>query len=128
MIVNNGRLAFLDAQSAFNAALQLGLFDDDIPDDAANTLASYTESSFAGYARVTLGAVTAAALVGGRGQVTPVTMPVFTNAEAFDVVVYGWFLYDTTSGDIVAAHNVGATTIPAGLSLAVPLGITDTDC
>ena len=126
MIVNEGRVALQQERASYLATCYWALFTGNVADNAANTLSSYTEASFSGYARVLVGTMGAAALVSTRGQAVPNTAPVFTNSSGGGVTVYGSLLIAPDGTTLIDGHNFGAVTIPDGVSLTLGTAVSDT--
>lgn len=126
MIVNTGKIALLNLQLTALAAYEWRLFDSNTTITDATVFADLTEASFTGYAPVTVGTLGTASLVGSRAQTLPVVQPSWTNSGGSPTDFYVWGLVDPAGPTLVSATNIGLTTIPAGLTWALNVGITDT--
>jgi hypothetical protein len=125
MIVDTGSIALLNSQLAYLATCQWALFVNDQPDGRTNVLAQYVEAAWAGYARVTVGALGAPILVAPRAQSQPATQPTFTNTSGMAQTFFGWMLIDPTGTILIAAVNLGPTVLPNGLTYAINQSFTD---
>lgn len=126
MIVNDGKLALLGYQLDALELCEWRLFTDNETITSATVLSDLTEAAWTGYMAVVVGTLNSPAIVGGRASTTPASAPVFTNGSGSGVTFYGWMLVDTSLSKLIAATNLGATTIPAGQSVALTPTITDT--
>lgn len=125
MIVNNGKLKLLTAQLTYLAGLKWGLFTNNQTIIASTTFANLTEATWAGYAQVTAGTWGAAALVAGKAVTQPSAFPSFGNTSGSSQSFYGWFLLDPADTSLVAAVNVGLTSIAAGGNYPLVPSVTD---
>jgi hypothetical protein len=125
MIVDGGSIALLNAQLGYLAGCIWALFTNNVPDGRTNTLAMYTEAAWAGYARVMVGALGAPILVAPRAQSQPVTQPVFSNTSGAPQTFFGWMLLDPTATSLLAAVNLGPTTLPNGATFNINQTFTD---
>lgn len=126
MIVNTGAIKLLDSQASYLAGLSWALFTNNPTITNATVWADLTEASWTGYARVTVGTMGAAAIVSGRAQAAPVAQPSFTNTSGSAQSFFGWALIDAAAGPVlIAALNIGNTTLPDGLTYALNAAITD---
>jgi hypothetical protein len=126
MIVDEGKVRLLEEQIAALEVYQWGLASADTTIDRFTVFADLTECAFTGYARVTVGTLSAPVIVGTRAQTVPITQPSWTNGGGTDTDFFIWFLIDSTDDTLVSATNIGLTTIPAGLTWLLNAGITDT--
>jgi hypothetical protein len=131
VIVNQGKRFFDDAKAAelVAAGAVWGLTTSAhavvAGDTLASLLAAAPEATWTGYARVAISGPSAAVIVGTQAVVT-FTSPVFFNTDSADHTFRGWFLYDPTSGLLIAADDLGADlTITAGGSYALVPSLTD---
>lgn len=125
MITDVGAIALLTYQFSNLQSDVWGLFTNNVTITNSTVFANLTEAAWTGYARVTVGALNTATIVGGRASTTPTVQPTFTNGSAGGVTFYGWFLLDLSGNILIAAVNFGSTTIPAGLTFALTATITD---
>jgi hypothetical protein len=126
MIVDTGALALLTAQATYLASLAWALFTSNTTITTATVWGDLTEAGWAGYARQTVSTMGTATIVGGRAQASPISQPVFGNTSGSPQTFFGWALIDTTTGPtLIAAVNLGSTTIPAGLNYSLNAAITD---
>lgn len=127
MIVDEGKIALLECQYPTLVTYLWHLLATDEPVTADTVVGDLTEPVWDGYAPFPMGTLSPAVIVAGRARTSPTPLPSFDNAEAFSVTVYGYFLTDDTGLVLIAAHNFGATVIPAGQSLALAASVTDTN-
>lgn len=125
MIVMTGLLKLLDLQRTGLGGYEWWLFDNDATIVIGTVLADLNEASFTGYARQASAAWGASTSVTPRSQSVPATLPQFDNTGGSPTTIYGWALVTGDHATLIAAANIGATVIPAGLSLALSPGITD---
>ena len=129
MIVNTGKTRLLNAQITYLNGLYFGLFTSNTTISDSTTWSSLTEASWSGYARVAANNWGTPTLVTNTAQSLSAVTPLFTNSTGSSVTFFGWFLIDTSSGGpyLIAAVNMGSTSIPAGQSFGFAPGITDND-
>jgi hypothetical protein len=125
MIVNDGKVLLLDSQRTYLSALYWGLFTSNTTILAATVWSDLTEAVWTGYARVVAGTWGAPTIVSNVAVSTPTAQPTFTNTSGSSQNFYGWFLYDSSAGKLVAAVNVGLTALPNGASYPLAGSITD---
>ncbi len=125
MIVNDGKLLLLDSQRTYLAGLYWGLFTNNFTIANATVLANLTAAAWTGYAAVLAGTFGAPTLVSNVAVTVPSAQPIFTNTSGSSQTFYGWYLYDTAATKLVAAVNVGLTTLPNGASYPLSASITD---
>jgi hypothetical protein len=127
MIVDTGKTKLLDLQDAGLAAYKWRLFTNNFTITNATLLTDLTAAAWSGYADVTVGSVPPSTIVGTRASTVPLTPPVFSNLSLTSQTFYGWCLFDPSgAGTLIAAVNIGITTIPAGGTFALTPTITDT--
>lgn len=126
MIVNDGRVLLQESQRSYLATLYWGLFISNTTIAAGTVFADLTEAAWTGYSRVLAGTFAAATLVGTRGQTVPVSVPIFLNSSGGTETFYGWFLYDNAASKLVAAVNIGSTSIVDGGMFALAAAVSDT--
>jgi hypothetical protein len=114
MIVNSGKLKLLTQELTYLSGLVWGLFTNNITILNTNVWTDLVEASWAGYARVTAGTWGTPTLVGGKAVTQPNTFPSFTNSSGVNQQFYGWFLLDSATNTLIAAVNVGVTTLING--------------
>lgn len=126
MIVNGGKTFLLDLQETGLASCYWALFTSNTTITSATVRTDLTEAGWTSYARQPVSSYGASAIVGGRASVVP-TFPVFSNGSGSPVTFYVWGLVTLSSGGVlVAAENIGATSIAAGGSFALAPTFTDT--
>jgi hypothetical protein len=97
----------------------LMLFSNNVTVSNTDTLGTYTEASFTGYARVPIARSTfgTPTVSGSVATMLSSVVPTFTCTGGGGQTVYGWVLLGVTSGDIVAGQNFPAgRDITSGLS------------
>lgn len=126
MIVNTGAIKLLDGQASYLAGLAWALVTSNTTITTATVWTDLTEASWTGYSRATVGTMGGASIVGGRAQAAPVVQPIFNNSSGSAQTFFCWALIDPASGPtLIAAVNIGSTTIPDGLNYALNAAITD---
>lgn len=125
MIVNDGKLKLLDSQATYLSGLVWGLFTNNVTILATTTFAALTEAAWTGYARATVGAVGASSIVSGKATAQPTSQPSFGNGSGSTQTFFGWFLYDASAGKLIAAVNLGSTTLANGGTFPLATVFTD---
>lgn len=125
MITDEGAIQLLNYQLSSLANCHFALFTNNATISNATVKADLTLAAWSGYADVVCGSLNTPTTVGGRASTSPVVQPVFSNGSGGAVTFYGWCLYDNATGKLIAAQNVGATTIPAGTGYALTATLTD---
>jgi hypothetical protein len=125
VIVNDGKLKLLDSQASYLAGLAWGLFTNNVTILSTTTFAALTEAAWTGYARVTVGTMSASTIVAGKAAAQPVSQPSFGNTSGSTQTFFGWFLYDASNNKLVAAVNLGSTTLSSGATYPLSAVITD---
>jgi hypothetical protein len=125
MIVNDGKLKLLDTQATYLAGLVWGLFTSNTTISATTAWAALTEAAWSGYARVTVGTVGASTIVAGKAVSQPTAQPSFGNSSGSTQTFFGWFLYDPSASKLIAAVNLGSTTIANGATFPLSTAFTD---
>jgi hypothetical protein len=125
MIVNDGKLKLLDSQDTYLAGLKWGLFATNVTILATTVFGDLTEAAWTGYARVTVGTVPASTIVAGKATTQPNTQPSFGNSSGSTQTFFGWFLLDATATKLVAAVNLGSTTLASGATYPLAAVFTD---
>ncbi len=126
IIPDVGKLALLTSQYTYLATCKWCLFTTDITVAVGDTYSAYAanEATWTGYARVTVGSLNTAAIVGSRASTTPVTQPTFTNGDVSTKTFYGWFLIDNAASIVVDAVNLGLQTLLVGAMIQLIQTIT----
>jgi hypothetical protein len=101
--------------------LQMGLYTNPASLSDATTIGDLTEASYAGYARQTIASWAAPAPGPGAGFFTQAALVQFDNTSGGDITVYGYFVVDQTSGNLLwVQQDINApVTIPNGFSYYV---------
>lgn len=128
-IVNDGKLKLLAAQISYLNTLYFGLFTNNVTPIDGTAWSALTEAGWSGYARVAANNWGTPAIVSNAAQSLSAINPLFSNTTGSSQTFYGWFLIDASGGTpvLIAASNIGLTTIPAGQSYGFAPGITDND-
>jgi len=127
MIVDLGKVELQNAQLTVLSSYWFGLFTNNWTVSSGTILSDLTEAGWTGYSRQSGGSWTSAMLVGPMAQSRAGTLPIFSNTSGGSVTFYGWFMVTLSSGGIlVAAENIGSTTIPDGDVYVLAPAITDT--
>ncbi len=114
-LVNGGKTALLDAQASTVAGYYWALFTSNTTITDATVLSDLTEAAWTGYARQLVGSLNVSAISGGRAVATPVANPTFSNGSGGSQTFYVWGLVSASmSGVLLAADNLGVSTIPGG--------------
>lgn len=129
MIVNQGRLALLDAQRSYLAGLSFVLITGNVtpgPTDDWGWLGS-NEAAWGGYARQTAGSWNTPfqPVANGPALSQPATLASFANSSGGSVTFYGWGLADVSGAKLIGWVNIGAQTIPNGGVFLLQPGMTD---
>lgn len=127
MIVNDGKVQLLNAQLSYLSGLVWGLFTSNTTITDTTTFSSLTEAAWTGYSRVTAGTWQTPTIVSNKATSQPNTYPSFGNTSGSNQTFYGWFLYDSSAGKLIAAVNLGSTTLASGGTFPLPPVITDND-
>lgn len=125
--VDGGRTKLLTAEASYLAGLKWGLFTNNISIVETNVFADLTEAAWAGYNRITVGVLTAAAIAAGRAVSQPQNPPSFGNSSGGTVTFFGWFLIDPADSTLVAAVNVGQQNLANGGSYPLAAVFSNTD-
>jgi hypothetical protein len=125
MIVNDGKLELLTSQATYISGLQWGLFTNNVTIVSTTVFAALTEAGWTGYARVTVGSLSAAAIVAGKAAAQPNTQPSFGNSSGSSQTFFGWFLVNPSTGKLVAAANIGSTVLASGATFPASTVFTD---
>lgn len=126
MIVDTGKTRLLDSQNTYLSSLSWALFTNNFTIANTTVWTDLVEAAWAGYGRAPATGWTAATIVGTRAQVRDTTIPVFANTSGGAQTFYGWALIDTAGPYLIAAENIGGTTIPDADIYALAPAITDT--
>jgi len=124
-IVNTGKLALLGSELPYLATCYWGLFTSNTVIGDATVLASLTEAAWTGYARQLVGPLNTPTLVSNVATSTPAANPSFSNTSGVTQSFYGWFLVDPTGLILLAAVNLGATSLPTGATFPLAPSVTD---
>lgn len=120
MLLNSGKLALMNVVGVLQAAgvFKLALFGNNYTVIATTTLADLTPVP--GFADQTLSGATNAVLVTGpRGQATwfPTN---HHNGSGSPQTIYGWYVYDQTTGNLWSAGNfLAPITVATGATLTL---------
>jgi hypothetical protein len=114
MIVNNGKTLLLTQELTYLSGLYWGLFTNNATITDTTTWSALTEAAWTGYARVAVGTCQTPTIVANKAVTQPNSYPSFGNTSGSTQTFYGWFLYDATAGELVAAVNIGSTSIANG--------------
>jgi len=125
VIVNDGKLQLLGFEIPSLETCYWGLFVNNWTVTSATVLADLTEAAWTGYAQVLVGTLAAPSLVSNVAVTTPVTNPTFVNSSGVSQGFYGWFLVDPSQSILIAAVNLGSSTIPNGGIFPLAPSITD---
>jgi hypothetical protein len=125
LIVNDGKLQLLGFEIPDLETCLWGLFTNNFTIAPTTVLADLVEAAWTGYARATVGTLAAPSLVSNVAVTTPGTNPTFTNTSGVAQGFFGWFLVDPTGLILMAAVNLGSTTIPDGGIFPLAPTITD---
>ncbi len=126
LIPDEGKIQLLESQYTFLQACKWGLFVTDLTITVATAYADVAavEATWTGYARVTVGTLNAAAIVGSRASTNPVTAPTFSNGDVSSKTYYGWFLCNSAGTKLVDAINLGTQTLLVGGVVAMMMTVT----
>jgi hypothetical protein len=121
VIVNTGKIKLLNQKLAYLAGLSWGLFTNNVTILNTTLWTGLTEATWGGYARVVAGTWGAPSIVSGKAVSQPNAFPSFGNTSGINQQFFGWFLLDSADNTLVAAVNVGVTTLlPGGNYPLVP--------
>ena len=127
MIVNDGKLYLLELQVPDLETCFFGLFTNNFTITLSTSLSDLTEAAWSGYVQVLIGTLVGPTLSSDRAVVTPVTPIAFTNTSGSPVNFYGWFMVDAAQTRLIAAVNVGVTTIPDGMVFNLNARVSNTN-
>jgi hypothetical protein len=125
MIVDTGKTKLLSFQLDELAGCKWALFTSNTTIAQGTVVGDLTEAAWGGYVRVTAGTFNTPTLVSHVAVTTPTSNPVFVNTSGGTVTFYGWMLLDSAGTTLIAAVNLGATTIPNGGSFPLAPSVTD---
>jgi hypothetical protein len=125
MIVNDGKLQLLTSEYTYLSGLVWGLFTNNATIAPTTTFSALTEAGWAGYARVPVGTLQAAAISSNKAVTQPNVQPTFGNSSGSTQTFFGWFLYDPVAGKLIAAANIGSTSLASGASFPLATVLTD---
>lgn len=114
MIPNQGALELLYQLLVDNSGATFQLFTNNETIDANTVLADLTLAAWSGYSGVGLGTFSTPSIVSGKATASAVSNPNFVNSSGSPVDFYGWCIVDGGASKLLAAENIGLTTIPAG--------------
>lgn len=116
MLVDDGVIQLLNAQITYIGGLYYGLFTTNLTIAHNTVLSTVTavEAAWTGYARQQVSSWPTPTIVSGVASMAGNTLLTFNNTSGSTQTFYGWFAVDTSSGKLIAALNIGATTIPNG--------------
>lgn len=127
MIVNDGKLKLLTQQLTYIAGLSWGLFTNNQTISDTTVLGDLTAAAWTGYAAVTVGTMAAATIVANKAVSLPNASPAFGNSSGSTQTFYGWYLYDSGASKLIAAQNIGSTTISNGATYPLSAAFSDND-
>lgn len=120
MIVDEGKVALLNAEISYLASLTWFLIAGNIADSPSNTFATAVsgEATWGGYARQSATGWQPASVPtpGGPAVSNESSLPVFLNSSGSAQTFYGWALVDLSISKLIAMTNIGAQSIPNGSS------------
>jgi hypothetical protein len=122
-IPDEGKIQLLESQYTFLQACKWGLFTTDLTITTATVWADIVEATWTGYARVTVGTLNAAAIVGTRASTNPAVAPTFSNGDVSNKTYYGWFMVNAAGTKLVDAVNLGLQTLLAGGVVAMMMTV-----
>lgn len=111
-------------RSTFNSFARLRLFKNDVTPADSDTVSSYTEATFPGYAPQGANTWSAASSVGGAAQVTHPTLTFLRGSGGSGDLIYGYYLTDTAGTTLYYAERDPAAPVNmtvAGNSYAISL-------
>jgi len=125
MIVNSGKTKLLDAQNTYWAGVLWALFTNNVAVSSVTVWTDLVEAAWSGYARVAVGSLLPSVIVSGKASAQPVAQPAFGNSSGSTQNFYGWALVDPSGPTLIAAVNVGATSIITGSTFPISAVFTD---
>jgi len=126
MIVNTGAIALLNAQNAFLTSLIWGLFTNNFTITLTTVKTDLTAAAWTGYAVVSSLTFSTPVIVASKAVSYGTPNPMFGNSSGSSQTFYGWYCY-TSGGDLVAAVNIGITSLANGGTYVLTPTLSDRD-
>lgn len=125
MIVNTGKLQLLDAQRPFLGFCYWGLFTNNLAIAAGTILANLTPAAWAGYVLVNGITWSVPAIVAAKAVTSGSPNVIFGNSSGALQSFYGWYVIDVSQTYLIAAVNIGLTTIANGANYVLTPTVSD---
>jgi len=127
MLLQQGQLELQNAQLTYLEGLYFGLFVTNltITPTTSNAAVTGAEAAWTGYARQTIASWPPASTVSGTAVTAPTTLLTFANSSGSAQTFYGWFAINPTSGNVVAATNIGPQTVPPSSNYSFSVSCSD---
>lgn len=131
VIMDSGKLWMLKTktgqQSISLSNCKYHLYVNNVSPSHGDTLGTYTEATYTGYAAITAGGWSAPALDGTFHAMSTATLMTWANTSAGSVSIYGYFVTDNAGTTLLYAELFSGAplTIPVGMSLQLTPTVTD---
>lgn len=127
MIVDGGASALLNAQLSLLDSFLWGLFTSNTTITESTVLTDLTEAAWTGYSRQSATGWGSITLMPPRQVAVPSSNPTFSNTSGSAQSFYGWFVVDSGGTVLIAATNIGLTSIADGTTLQLGAACSDRD-